>query len=110
MKIKVIGLSGCGKCNELRTKLEQAGAKYVFSDCDEHPENCDSLESATNTKLYPMILFTDDRDNLLEILYVTEKYETLIRGSYHQSGIKLIPLYSTDSILRYALSRLNLTT
>lgn len=109
MKIKVIGLSGCKKCTELRSGLEKNNVFYDFSDCNEHPENCDSLEAATNTKLYPMILISDDNETLVEILYVTERYETLIKGSYSQNGVKFIPLYSTDSVLRYALSRLDLT-
>jgi glutaredoxin len=109
MKIKVIGLSGCRKCSELRKGLEKFKVSYVFSDCEENPENCDSLEAATNTKQYPMVLLSDGNETLIEILYVTERYETLIKGSYSQNGVRFIPLYSTDSVLRYALSRLNLT-
>lgn len=107
MKIKVVGLSGCGMCKELRKNLDKAGINYVFSNCDDHPDNCDSLEAATNSKQYPMVLLTDDSDTLIEILYVTERYETLIKGSYSKDGVKFIPLYSTDSVLRYAISRLN---
>lgn len=107
MKIKVIGLSGCVKCAELKRGLENHRIDYVFSDCEDTPENCDSLEAATNTKQYPMVLLTDNNGTLVEILYVTERYETLIKGSYSKEGINFIPLYSTDSLLRYALSRLN---
>jgi len=109
MKIKVLGLSGCSRCADLKSFLEKFKIEYVFSDCDDNPENCDSLEATTDSNQYPMVLLSDDDETLIEILYLTERYETLIKGSFSQNGIKFIPLYSTDSMFRYTFARLNLS-
>lgn len=108
MTIKVIGLTTCNKCETLRRGLDSSGIDHAFSDCDTNPDNCDSLESLTGTKQYPMVLIQDLEENILEIIYITERYETLIQGSRMQNGIKLVPMHSTDSLLRYSIGRLNL--
>lgn len=107
MKIKIVGLSSCGRCKALAQKLKEEKIKFEFSDCDRNPQNCDNLEALTNTQLYPMLLIEDHDDNLLEVYYLTEHYETMIKGSYTQNRIKLIPTHSTDSMLRYIQDRVN---
>jgi glutaredoxin len=108
MKIKMVGLSDCGKCKTLKTNLKQRDIDYEFSDCDKDPQNCDNLEALTGSTQYPMILIQDLEDNLLEIYYLTDNYHTMIAGSYNRNGIKLIPTHSTDSLLNYVSHRLNL--
>jgi hypothetical protein len=107
MKIKIVGLHSCGKCDGLKKKLKDAGVRFDFSDCDRNPQNCDNLEALTGTTHYPMVLLEDAQDNLLEVYYLTEHYETLIKGSYSQNRIKLVPTHSTDSLFRYAKDRVN---
>lgn len=108
MTIKIAGLSDCDKCKTLRKKLKESGLNHSFSDCDKDPGNCDNLEALTGTSSYPIMLVQDSDDKVLEVYFLTDRYETLIRGSYSQNGIRLIPAHSTDSLLRYAENRLNL--
>ena len=107
MTIKIVGLSDCDKCKSLRKKLKESGINHSFSDCDRDPGNCDNLEALTGSSNYPMLLIQDLEDNLLEVYFLTERYETMMKGSYTQNGIRLIPTHSTDSLLRYAENRLN---
>lgn len=108
MTIKIVGLSTCNKCETLRKGLDYSKIDHVFTDCDMNPDNCDSLESLTGTKQYPMVLIQDLEENILEIIYITDNYNVLIGGSRMHNGIKLVPMHSIDSLLRYTVGRLNL--
>lgn len=107
MTIKVVGLSGCRHCKDLKAQLAKAKIDHIFSDCDKDQESCNSLESLTGSTQYPMILIHDQDDNILEVYYLTDNYSEMIAGAYSKAGIKLIPTHSTDSLFRYAYNKLN---
>lgn len=107
MKIKIVGLPDCDRCKTFRSKLLALGVEHVFTDCDHDPQNCDNLEALTNSTNYPMALIEDVDDTLLEVYYLTDSYQELIKGGYTQNRIRLIPAHSIDSLLRYTSERLN---
>lgn len=108
MTIRIAGLSDCKFCKSLRKKLQDKGINHTFFDCDKNSENCASLEALTNSDYYPMVLIQDEHENILEVYFFTQNYETMIKGSYTQNGIRLIPSHSTDSMAKYIENRLNL--
>lgn len=103
-----MGLTSCKLCKTLRISLDASNIEHSFSDCDQDPENCDALESLTNSALYPMILISDAEDNLLEILFLAANYKQLETSIKIQNGIKLIANHSIEGLLRYTINRLHL--
>lgn len=107
MTIRIAGLSDCKFCKSLKQKLGEKGIDHTFFDCDKNSENCGSLEALTDSDYYPMVLIQDTENNLLEVYFYTQNYEKMIKGSYTQNGIRLIPTHSIDSMVKYIENRLN---
>lgn len=103
-----MGLTGCKMCKALREALDASEVGHVFTDCEHSPENCDALESLTNTTTYPMVLISDLEDNILEVAYIASHFEQLKESVKNKDGIRLIANHSVDGLLRYTVNRLNL--
>ena len=107
MTINVITLQGCPKCAKIKNLLAQNNIEFTIKDCEDNPSICDTLEDATNTMSYPMIVIT--RNNEIEkVIYVGEDYEELNKTRELNGGILGIPVYSIDSMLSYVKNSLNL--
>ena len=63
MTINVITLQGCPKCAKIKNLLAQNNIEFTIKDCEDNPSICDTLEDATNTMSYPMIVITQNNDN-----------------------------------------------
>lgn len=103
-----MGLTNCSLCKALREALDASSIEHWFSDCDADPDNCDALESLTNSSKYPMVLISDAENNLLEVAYLASNYEQLKESVSVQNGIKLVANHSIDGLLRYTVNRLHL--
>lgn len=108
MTIRVMGLTNCKHCKNLREALEKSGIDHGFYDCNQNSENCDALEALTGTKLYPMVLISDLEDSLLEVVYLARDYTQLKESVSTKDGIRLIANHSIDGMFRYSVNRLNL--
>lgn len=108
MMIRVMGLRTCSKCKTLKESLNYAKVEYSFSDCENHSDNCDSLEALTGTKHYPMVLISGLEEGILEVIYLTDSMNVLQEGVKMQNGVRLVPNHSLDGLYRYTLNRLNL--
>lgn len=108
MNIKVVTLEGCDKCRSFKEELTKANILYDFTTCEKNGEICDSLESATNSAHYPMVMLSKSNNEVFEIIFLAEKHSQLAEGAKSSGGITYIPMYSTDNILNYVKKRLNL--
>lgn len=107
MIINVITLQGCPKCNKLKQLLKESNIDFVYRDCEDNPSICDSLEDATNTVSYPMVL-TIENNEIERVLYIGENYEEFNKPRELNGGMIGIPMYSIDSMLSYVKNSLNL--
>jgi hypothetical protein len=55
-KIKVYGLKGCEKCDNLTKKLSDVGIPYEFTDCSGYLEECQDMEILTGALDYPIVV------------------------------------------------------
>lgn len=100
MKIKLITLNSCSRCERLKSRLKESNIDFEFVDCDTNPKLCDYLEDATNTTSYPMTAFISN-DEISTLLYIGESYEELNKPRELNGGITGIPVHSIDSMLQY---------
>lgn len=56
VKVIVLGLSGCGHCETLVSKLEEEKVPFNFLDADKEDELADKLEAQLDTKVYPIVI------------------------------------------------------
>jgi hypothetical protein len=107
MKIKLITLEDCNRCNKLKKDLSNSNIIYTVTSCEENPNQCDSLETLLGIEEYPMILITDKEDRLLEILYTANSYEIIGKNKDFDGGVTGIPMHSIDSMVYYIKNKLN---
>jgi glutaredoxin len=107
MKIQIITLPDCNRCNKLKKDLSDNSIFYRDTSCDDNPNQCDSLESLLGIEEYPMILITDKQDNILEILYIAKNYEMIGKNKDFDGGVIGIPMHSIDSMVHYVKNKLN---
>lgn len=100
-EIKVIGLTDCAKCKELRSKLESKNINYTFTDCDANSECaglCDYLENITGEYKYPMVILI--KPDKKEILYLSDvKNIAHMKDNYH-----LLQFYSLYSLSEHIIN------
>lgn len=108
MTIKIVALSGCGRCASLKRIFSESGIKYHSSTCDDDPDNCDALEALVGENSYPIVLLTNSKNEIFEVLFITKTYQRLSEGHKNENGIVCIPCHSTDSIVDYIKNKLNL--
>lgn len=103
MKIKLLLLTGCGKCNKLKEAVGNKFSLYDYQYCDGDSSFCDSIEEATGSRQYPIVLKMTNDSYISEICYLTDKYEdTAIREL--ASRTKLVPFYSIDKLIEYVIN------
>lgn len=66
VKVIVLGLSGCGHCETLVSKLEEEKVPFNFLDADKEGKLADKLEALLNTETYPIVIL----ENGLEKTYL----------------------------------------
>lgn len=108
MKIKLVTLEGCSRCERTKELFNKERIRYAFTSCEEDPQNCDNLEGLIDEIAYPMILLTNSSDTIFEILYITDSYTKLKSGARNKEGILCIPNHSIDNMLLYVKNKLNL--
>lgn len=108
MTIKVVILKGCDRCANLKEKFSKAGIKYYFSTCEDDPENCDGLEALVNEVAYPMVLITNSKNEIFEVLFIASSYKRLQEGAKNSGDILCVPNYSIDDMVSYVKNKLNL--
>lgn len=106
MKIQLITLLDCKKCANLKKQLTDSNIIFGYTNCEDNPNQCDSLETLLGIEEYPMVLITDKHDKILEILYKAKSYDTLGKNKDFDGGVLGIPLYSVDSMVQYIKNRL----
>lgn len=107
MIISIVTLQGCPRCNKLKQLLKENDIDFVYKDCEDSPSICDTLEDATNTISYPMVLIIENNE-IEKVLYIGEDYEELNKPRELNGGMIGIPVYSIDSMLSYVKNSLNL--
>lgn len=107
MTISIVTLQGCPRCNKLKQLLKDNNIDFIYKDCEDNPSICDTLEDATNTMSYPMVLIIENNE-IQKVLYVGEDYEEFNKSRELNGGITGIPMYSIDSMLSYVKNSLNL--
>lgn len=108
MTIKVLVLEGCKRCENFKKILDLNNIRYELMPCEKYSNQCDSVESATNTSTYPIVMLTNSKNQILEIIYQAEKYLQLMEGKKTELGISYIPVHSIDNIVNYVIVKLNL--
>lgn len=66
VKVIVLGLSGCGHCESLISKLEESKIPFQLLDADKEYKLADKLEAQLDTKVYPIVIL----ENGLEKTYL----------------------------------------
>lgn len=107
MKIRLLAVTGCSRCESLITKLNLDGVLYETAYCEKEPSSCDCVESIIQTNYYPIIILEKNKE-MLEIVYLANSYETLSEGKKEISGIITVPNHSIENMLFYVKNRLNL--
>jgi len=107
MKIRLLALYGCAKCERIKSIFNEWKVVYDSAHCEDDPSNCDSVESIVETKNYPIVILEKNRE-MLEIVYLSDSYENIAEGKKEVAGIITVPQYSTDNIANYIKNRLNL--
>jgi len=107
MKIQLITLENCNRCNKLKKELSDNSIFYTHTNCEDNPNQCDSLESLLGIEEYPMVLITDKEDRILEILYIAKSYDMIGKNKDFDGGVTGIPMHSIDSMLYYLKNKLN---
>lgn len=107
MKIQLITLEDCNRCTKLKKELSDNGIFYRYTNCEDNPNQCDSLESLLGIEEYPMILITDKQDNILEILYIAKTYEMIGKNRDFDGGVIGVPMHSIDNMVHYVKNKLN---
>ena len=106
MKIRVLALYGCGRCEKIKKQFDDWRVKYDIAYCENDPSNCDCVESVVETKNYPIVIL-EKNGEMLEIVYLTDSGQTLMEGKKKVSGILTVPNHSVDGIALYVKNRLN---
>jgi hypothetical protein len=107
MKIQLITLENCNKCNKLKKELSDNNILYTYTNCEEDPNQCDSLETLLGIEEYPIILIKNEENKILEILYAAKSYELIGKNKDFENGIVGIPMHSVDGMLEYIKNKLN---
>jgi len=108
MNINLVTLEGCSRCERLNTLFLNAGIKFHSSTCEEDPQNCDNLEALVESAMYPMVLITNSKNEIFEVLFLASSYEKLNEGIKNKGDISCIPQYSIDNMLLHVKKKLNL--
>lgn len=108
MKIKIITLEGCARCEKLKALFSNSGIIYTYNTCEEDPQNCDNLEALVGAAMYPMVVITNLKNEIFEVLFLASSYEKLNEGIKNKGDISCIPLYSIDNMLLHVKNKLNL--
>lgn len=66
VKVIVLGLSGCGHCETLVSKLKEEKVPFDFLDADKEGKLADRLEALLSTETYPIVIL----ENGLEKTYL----------------------------------------
>lgn len=103
MKIKLLLLTGCNKCNKLKEAVGNKFSIYDYQYCDGESTFCDSIEEATNTSNYPIVLKMLNGNYISEICYLIDSYEDL-KVKELPSRTKLVPFYSIDKLIEYVIN------
>jgi glutaredoxin len=107
MKIRLLALRGCAKCQKMKQTFDSLKLIYNSANCEDDPSNCDSVESIVETSNYPIVIL-EKNGEMLEIIYLSDSYEKLSEGKKEVSNIITVPQYSIDNIANYVKNRLNL--
>lgn len=107
MKIKIVGLSGCARCSDIKERFELAGIMFDWTTCEQNPQHCDNLEALINSTIYPVVLITSSKNEILQVLYFPENYSDLARGNRSEGTIEIIPVHLVDQMLDFVKKRLN---
>lgn len=102
-----MGLSGCSRCSDIKDRFEQAGIIFDWTTCEQNPRHCDNLEALVNSSLYPIVLITSSKNEILQILYFPENYSDLVKGTRPEGSIEIIPFHLGDQMLDFVKKRLN---
>lgn len=103
MKIKLLLLTGCGKCDKLKEAVGNKFSVYDYQYCDNESTYCDSIEEATGNSNYPIVLKMSNDSYISEICYLTDRYEDMTIREL-ASRTKLVPFYSIDKLIEYVIN------
>ena len=74
VKVIILGLSGCGHCETLASRLEEEKIPFSFLDADKESKLADKLEALLNTETYPIVILEDsiEKTYLYRVNSITE--------------------------------------
>jgi len=103
MKIKLLLLAGCRKCDKLKEAVGNKFSVYDYEYCDSTSAYCDTIEEATGNSNYPIVLKMTNNSYINEICYLTDRYDDL-QVRELASRTKLVPFYSIDKLIEYVIN------
>lgn len=107
MKIEIITLVDCPRCAKLKLDLSSNNIEFKNTNCEDDSNRCDLLENLLGIDEYPIILLLDNKDTLVEILYLSKSYNNINKTSVLEGGILGKSLYSIDTMIQYVKNKLN---
>jgi len=103
IKIKLLLLEGCSKCEKLKQELGKNYVHYNYEVCKSDTEICDSIENLIGCSNYPIVLKMINDNFIEEIIYLTDNYDDVGNTISLNNKIKGKPLYSIDQLIDYTL-------
>lgn len=105
IKIKLLLLDGCKRCESLKIELNKRNIYYDYEVCKSDTEICDSIEDIIGCSNYPIVLKINSLYNVIEeIAYITDKYEEVGKIKLYNNRIKLNTFYSIDKLTEYIIN------
>lgn len=107
MKIKILTIEGCDRCEKLRQFLKQSGLKYSELPCDSNSKDCNTAENVTGSRIYPMVLIENEYTGKKEYVYGETRFESLRPVFIISENTSLIPTHSIDGMINWIKKKLN---
>lgn len=107
MKIKILTIEGCDRCEKLRSFLKQKGINYSEMPCESNPKDCNKAEDLTHSRMYPIVVIENEYTGKKEYVYGETRFESLRPVYMISENTSLIPTHSIDGIINWIKNKLN---
>lgn len=100
---RLLILTGCNRCEKLKSSLDSLNIKYDLVNCDSDPSYCDSVEDFTGTSSYPICLKLDYLGNIVSVAYIAESYDQVGINTTLDGEMNLLGFHSIDQLINYVI-------
>jgi len=107
MKIKILTIEGCNKCEQLKTFLKKSELSYIEIHCESNSKDCDAAERITSSHNYPIVILEQELTHKKEYIYEETNYDRLRPSVIMSENITVMPTYSVDGIVSRIKNSLN---